>query len=136
MVNFCNISDLYKIINLGKLINNNFDKVNNLEEIINKNNIIGYYSEDKLVGFLMYDTNYEITDLIYVVVEPIYRRRGIGYSLVKYLVENTNTDKIMLEVRCDNDSAIRLYKKFGFKIINTRRRYYDNSDAYVMELIK
>ena len=136
MINNCNINDIETIKKLGLLINKNFNKVNNLEEIINNNKIIGYYSDNKLVGFLMFETNYEITDLIYVVVEPIYRRRGIGYSLVKYLVENTNTDKIMLEVRCDNDSAIRLYKKFGFKIINTRRRYYDNSDAYVMELIK
>ena len=45
-------------------------------------------------------------------------------------------EKIMLEVRCDNSSAIKLYKKFNFKIINIREKYYDGQDAYVMEMIK
>ena len=136
MINNCNINDIETIKKLGKLINNNFDKLNNIEELINNNKIIGYYTDDKLVGFLVYEKNYEIIDLLYIVVEPIYRKHGIGYSLVKHLVNNLEYDKIMLEVRCDNKDAINLYKKFNFKIINTRRMYYDNMDAYVMELIK
>ena len=43
---------------------------------------------------------------------------------------------MLLEVRCDNINAIKLYKKYNFKIINIRKNYYENNDAYVMELIK
>ena len=136
MVNYCNLNDIDKIICLGKLINNNFDKVNNIENIINKKEIIGYYDNESLVGFLIFNKNYEILDLLYIVVEPIYRSNGIGSKLVEYLLNIKDYEKILLEVRCDNINAIKLYKKYNFKIINIRKNYYENNDAYVMELIK
>ena len=136
MVNNCTKNDIEKIKELGKLINSSFDKVNNIEELINDNKIIGYYDNDILVGFLIYEQLYEIIDLLYIVVEPIYRRKNIGTELINYLIQNKKFEKIMLEVRCDNSSAIKLYKKFNFKIINIREKYYETQDAYVMELIK
>ena len=136
MVNNCSILDIEKIKYLGTLINNNFNKVNNLEELIDKKQIIGYYDDNKLVAFLIYEQNYEIIDLIYIVVEPIYRRKNIGFTLIKHLIDNYNFLKIMLEVRCDNVNAIKLYKKFNFKIINIRKNYYGNMDAFVMEMMK
>lgn len=135
MLNNCTKNDIEKIKDLGKLINSNFDKVNNIEKLINDNKIIGYYDNDILVGFLIYEQVYEIIDLLYIVVEPIYRRKNIGTKLLKYLIQNKEFEKIMLEVRCDNNSAIKLYKKFNFKIINIRGNYYNNMDAYVMEMI-
>ena len=136
MVNNCTKNDIEKIKELGKLINSNFDKVNNIEELIKDNKIIGFYDNDILVGFLIYEQVYEIIDLLYIVVEPIYRRKNIGTELINYLIQNKKFEKIMLEVRCDNSSAIKLYKKFNFKIINIREKYYDGQDAYVMEMIK
>ena len=136
MVNNCTKNDIEKIKELGKLINSNFDKVNNIEELIKDNKIIGYYDNDILVGFLIYEQLYEIIDLLYIVVKPIYRRKNIGTELINYLIQNKKFAKLMLEVRCDNSSAIKLYKKFNFKIINIREKYYDGQDAYVMEMIK
>lgn len=136
MINNCRIEDIETIKKLGLLINENFNKVNNIEELIENNKIIGYYTDNKLVGFIIYEKNFEVVDILYIVVEKIYRRRGIGYNLVKYLINNIECEKIMLEVNCENKNAINLYKKFNFKIINIRRMYYGNNDAYVMELIK
>jgi ribosomal-protein-alanine N-acetyltransferase len=41
---------------------------------------------------------------------------------------------LTLEVRPSNDVAVRLYEKFGFKVIGRRRGYYtdNNEDAIVM----
>lgn len=136
MVNNCNICDIERIIELGKLINNDFNKVNNINEIIDKGNIIGYYEDNKLIGFIIFEDIYEVMDILYIVVDPIYRRNGIGSKLMEYLLENKDYERIMLEVRCDNSSAIKLYKKYNFKIINIRKNYYMNNDAYVMEMIK
>ena len=136
MVSSVSIDDIEIINYLGKLINNNFDRLNNVEEIINNNEIIGYYDNNKLVGFLIFKKNYEVIDLLYIVVEPIYRKNNIGSKLMEYFINNNVYEKILLEVRCDNKNAIKLYKKFDFKIINIRKKYYDNMDAYVMELIK
>lgn len=133
MVNNCELKDIDSIKKLGRLINNNFDKVNNLEEIINNKEIKGYYIDNELVGIIIYKTLYDTTDLLYIVVDKIYRNKNIASTLLENLIKESN--KIILEVRCDNKNAIKLYKKYNFKIINIRKNYYDNMDAYVMELI-
>ena len=136
MVNNCNINDINRIIELGKLINTNFDKVNNIEDLINNNKVIGYYIDNYLVGFLIYEKSFEVIDILYIVTDKLYRKRGIGTSLMNNLLNKQEYERVMLEVRCDNNNAIKLYKRFNFKIINIRKNYYLNNDAYVMELIK
>ncbi len=40
---------------------------------------------------------------------------------------------ITLEVNENNKIAIHLYEKYGFKIIGTRKKYYNNKyNAYIM----
>lgn len=136
MINNCSVSDKDKIIELGKLINKKFDKLNDIDKLIENNNIIGYYDNKSLVGMLVFNINYEILDLLYIVVNPIYRNKLVASNLMKYLINNYEFEKILLEVRCDNVNAIKLYKKYNFKIINIRKNYYDHMDAYVMEVIK
>ena len=136
MINNCTINDINRINELGNLINSNFSKVNKIEEIINNKNIIGYYLDNNLIGFIITEQSYEILDILYIVVDPLYRKKGIASLLMEHIINNKTYDKIMLEVRCDNNSAIKLYKKFNFKIINIRENYYNNMDAYVMEMIK
>ena len=133
MVNNCELKDIDSIKKLGRLINNNFDKVNNLKDIINNKEIKGYYIDNELVGIIIYKTLYDTTDLLYIVVDKLYRNKNIASTLLENLIKESN--KIILEVRCDNKNAIKLYKKYNFKIINIRKDYYDNMDAYVMELI-
>ena len=135
MISNCKLIDIDRINELGLLINSNFSKVNNIEEIINNNEIIGYYDDNKLVGFLIYKSIYEVIDILYIVVDPIYRKHGIGSILMDNLLK-LDYERIMLEVSVDNKSAIKLYKKYNFKIINIRDNYYNETSAYVMELIK
>jgi len=42
--------------------------------------------------------------------------------------------KIALEVRTDNEQAIRMYEAYGFVRLGLRKRYYQpaNADAYTM----
>lgn len=136
MVNKCSILDIDRIIELGKLINNDFDKLNNISELISNDNIFGYYLDDKLVGFIVINKCYEVIDLLYIVVDKLYRNKSIGSKLMEYMINTFDYERIMLEVRCDNICAIKLYKKYNFKIINIRKNYYLNNDAYVMEMVK
>ena len=135
MVNSSSISDIDTIKKLGLLLNDNFIKTNNIEEIINNKEIIGYYILDKLVGFIIFKKLYETIDILYVVVEPDYRKKGIGSKLLNEIIK-MKCKHIMLEVNTKNIAAINIYKKNNFKIINTRKKYYKTDDAYVMELIK
>jgi ribosomal protein S18 acetylase RimI-like enzyme len=57
-----------------------------------------------------------------VAVHPEFRRRGIARSLMEAaldMIESHGGTVIMLQVRHDNDSAIRLYRSLGFRIVGS-----------------
>jgi len=74
--------------------------------------------------------------VISVAVLPGHHRKGIGYSLIHEATEAMRLYKAKecyLEVRESNIGAINLYRKLGFKISRTIRKYYaDGEDAFVM----
>lgn len=98
------------------------------------NKVIGYYLENKLVGYLDYSVIYEKIEINYIFVINEYRRKYIAYNLIKYVIDNYKFENITLEVNVNNIGAINLYKKLGFKIINIRKNYYDGIDGYLMEV--
>jgi ribosomal-protein-alanine N-acetyltransferase len=59
-------------------------------------------------------------------VHPAYKGRGLGALLMQHLVNAARTreaEKIILKVKPENESAIYLYKKFGFEFTNTSGEY-------------
>ncbi len=72
-----------------------------------------------------------------IAVAPSAQRRGIGEKLLVTLLdeaERRTCEHVDLEVRADNDAAMRLYERHGFTKIAVRRNYYQPSgiDAVVM----
>jgi ribosomal-protein-alanine N-acetyltransferase len=72
-----------------------------------------------------------------IAVAPTAQRRGIGEALLTELLDEAarrDCPHVDLEVRADNDAAIRLYERHGFTRIGVRRGYYQPSgtDAVVM----
>lgn len=69
-------------------------------------------------------------------VDPQARRRGIGGALLADLLRVADRwgGPVFLEVRTDNDAAIALYRREGFDVVGTRKRYYQPSgaDAFTM----
>lgn len=70
-------------------------------------------------------------------VHPNYRGKKIAQALLIHQFENFYKRKIKyvtLEVRKSNESAIKLYEKFGFKSLGVRKNYYQNNneDALIM----
>jgi ribosomal-protein-alanine N-acetyltransferase len=77
-------------------------------------------------------------DVQTIAVAPGAQGRGLGRRVLDHLLEHARQDgcrRIHLEVRADNDAAIRLYENAGFGRVRVRQRYYpDLSDALVMGL--
>ena len=96
------------------------------------NKVLGYFVDEKLVGFLDYSVIYERLEINYIFVKKEYRRHYIAYNLLKYIIDNYNLD-ITLEVNINNHSAISLYQKLGFEIVAKRLKYYNGIDGYLME---
>jgi ribosomal-protein-alanine N-acetyltransferase len=79
--------------------------------------------------------------LLNLAVGPLAQRRGHGASLLDWMVRTMReygARSMLLEVRPSNESAIRLYRRFGFEPIGMRRGYYPapggREDAIVMRL--
>jgi ribosomal-protein-alanine N-acetyltransferase len=78
-------------------------------------------------------------DVQTVAVAPTCQGQGLGGILVDALIDQArlrSASTLLLEVRADNEPAIRLYSRLGFERIAIRRRYYqpEDVDAWVMRL--
>lgn len=66
-----------------------------------------------------------------------YQKQGIASNLLKTMIENAKSigaRRMLLEVRVNNNPALKLYEKFGFTKMGLRKRYYmpEGIDAYTM----
>jgi ribosomal-protein-alanine N-acetyltransferase len=76
-----------------------------------------------------------------IAVRPDYRGRGIGQQLLVVALKGairSGSKAATLEVRAHNYIAQRLYRRFGFKVMGNRPRYYrdNNEDALIMTVSK
>ena len=125
--------EVQEVIQLGTMLNPNFSKLFHIENL-NPNETIYIYKENNInKGFIHIKNGLDIIDLLNIIVKPKYQNQGIGSVLLKYIIDNKQDKKIMLEVRSKNINAIKLYQKYDFKIINIRKNYYKDDDAIIME---
>ncbi len=87
----------------------------------------------QIAGFIAFrgvDGQYEITNLV---VDPGFRRGGIGLQLVQHALEKIASGDVTLEVHSQNVPAISLYEKAGFVRRGVRKQFYkDGADAQLM----
>ncbi len=76
--------------------------------------------------------------LLSIAVHPDYRRRGLGVFFLERLVKvgrRASAERIVLEVRQSNESAKRLYERFGFEFSRVRKGYYSDTGEDAIEMI-
>jgi len=89
--------------------------------------------KNKKMGFILYEDIYDRAEIDYIYIFPKYQNKKYGSKILSYLIKVLNDRKnITLEVNVNNEFAIKLYKKYGFKIISIRKKYYKNEDGYLM----
>ena len=132
------IDDIDKIYELGNLLNTDFSKTYDLSFYIESDNYLVLVNDDnKINAFLIVLKGIDSFDIEVVYVQEDSRRKGIATNLLLFLINNYGNDKkaIFLEVAVNNNRAIALYKKMEFEIVNVRKNYYENIDAYVMRKV-
>ncbi|MAJ34049.1 MAG: ribosomal-protein-alanine N-acetyltransferase [Candidatus Marinimicrobia bacterium] len=69
-----------------------------------------------------------------IAIDPNYQQKGFGLQLLnKILEQNSKNKSVFLELKYSNISALKLYRKVGFKKYNIRKNYYsNNNDALLM----
>ncbi|UCD39222.1 MAG: ribosomal protein S18-alanine N-acetyltransferase [Fidelibacterota bacterium] len=107
------------------------------EEIAQGDVGMGFVAEDEglVVGFLTGMMGVDEFLLHNVAVHPDFRDRGIGRKLIEAAEElclENEFQRILLEVREDNEIARHLYLSMGFEAVGTRKDYYGpGQNAYL-----
>ncbi len=125
--------EVQEVTQLGTMLNPNFSKLFHIENLNPNETIFIYKENNNIKGFIHTQNGLDIIDLLNIIVKPEYQNQGIGSILLKYIIDNKQDKKLMLEVRSKNINAIKLYQKYDFKIINIRKNYYKDDDAIIME---
>jgi len=96
-------------------------------------------ADGRMVGFVAGDLRQgeEVAWIATIGVLPEYQGRGIGAALLQACEEKLDAPLIRLCVRQSNETAIRLYRRFGYRWREDWRHYYaDGETAVVMEKSK
>lgn len=136
MVNKYEAVDISEINTLGNKLNPDFSKLFHIDNLNSNEEILIYKEDEKIIGFIHYQVNYEIADLLNIYVEKSYRNCGKASILLENMINNlkSKVTKIMLEVNSNNEHAIKFYQSKNFKEIHRRKNYYKDGDAIIMEM--
>jgi ribosomal-protein-alanine acetyltransferase len=97
---------------------------------------IAAHDGDALVGYAVASIAGDIAELQRIAVMDARRRTGVASALLDAVLarlEGTDADRVLLEVREDNEAALGFYAQSGFEEIDRRPRYYrDGATAVVM----
>lgn len=132
---------------LGILVSFSMDDITLWEElkvyskILNFFDLLKYLFKETLVDGMLTDS-FATGDyyLCNVAVDHSYRGQGIG----KYIMENaleladgTSCERVVLKVTLKNEKALKLYKRFGFKVTskNIADGFLKDENTYDMELL-
>jgi len=92
--------------------------------------------DSQIVGYASFRYVGKQGDVNTIAVARDQQGKGIGTALMDWLESQAtlrNVREIFLEVRSDNDAAMKLYASRGYERIDVRCNYYGNSiDANIM----
>lgn len=91
-----------------------------------KTNVYAYLADNVYKGIVVFKIEDNTATILDVAVKYEYQRNGIGSSLIGYVFEQFNINKIIAET---DDDAIGFYKNCGFIIADTVMR--SNAKRYV-----
>jgi len=90
--------------------------------MLETNKYYGYFIDGKLVGISgihVYSEEYKVAALGNIATHPDFRGQKIGFKLTSALCSDLQktVDYIGLNVKSDNEYAIKCYKKIGFEVV-------------------
>ncbi|HJX38852.1 MAG TPA: ribosomal protein S18-alanine N-acetyltransferase [Anaerolineae bacterium] len=97
----------------------------------------GHADRRPIVGYCGFWVMAQEAHISTIAVDPQYRGLGIGQLLLVTAIDKAielDATLVSLEVRVSNFAAQKLYRKYGFKIVGRRPRYYSDNreDALIM----
>ena len=109
--------------------------------------VLGWWQDEQLLGYAIVARLPFEAELQAIGVHPEQRRSGAGRALMEVVLSTARgwlSERLLLEVRVSNLSAIRLYQRCGFSEDGRRKGYYPplssqaaagREDALLMSLV-
>lgn len=96
-------------------------------------------TDSEIAGYIVFHHAVEdVWHLLNISVAEAFRRKGFAREMLMKLFSlacSKGAERIVLEVRKTNVSAVTLYQRAGFDIRQIHKRFYSNGDdAYAMAL--
>jgi ribosomal-protein-alanine N-acetyltransferase len=113
------------------------------EDLLDGEGIYGFLAESgDPLGVILCRVAAGEMEVLTLGVTPAARRRGVARALMAAALpaaQDLGAEQVFLEVAIDNDPAIALYERLGFRGTGLRKSYYDRGpqgfvDALVMRL--
>ena len=120
------LTDFDEFWNAGVLKNELGNPLSIYIVALNQGEVVGY------AGLWQPDDEGHVTN---IVTKKDKRGNKIGTLMLEEIIniaKNKNMKSITLEVNVNNNIAINLYKKYGFKEVGTRPKYYNNTDDAII----
>lgn len=113
---------------------------NFVEENLNNSRNIGLVARNKenILGFAFYEVGKSIIDLTYLAVDPAFRRKGIGGSIMEHLVTKLNSRRTQISVSVSeyNLDMHLFLRKIGFKAVSVLKNTQDSEYKFLYEIVQ
>lgn len=94
--------------------------------------LIGYdcrilEENNQILGYLIARHNFNVSHILNICIDLAFQRKGLGRILLRGFLDSLEKgviQSVILEVRPSNQSALALYKSFGFYCDSIKSAYY------------
>lgn len=135
MITKANLKDLSALYNIEREVfsNDPFSmSKNSIKYHIIKNELYKIELDGVIAGYILWLKRKKYYRLYSLAIGNDFQNRGFAKKLLEYSFENLIDKDFSLEVKVLNETAINLYKKFGFEIKKVLKDYYEECDGYLM----
>ncbi|MDZ7820151.1 MAG: N-acetyltransferase [Aliarcobacter sp.] len=135
MINKANIEDLTSLYDIEREVffNDPFSmSKSSIKYHILKNELYKIEIDGEIAGYILWLKRKKYYRLYSLAIANSFQNRGLAKKLIEYSFENLKDKDFSLEVKVSNETAINLYKKFGFEIKKVLKDYYEDCDGYLM----
>jgi ribosomal-protein-alanine N-acetyltransferase len=137
MIRVSNLEDLASLYNIERDVFPN-DPFSMTKESIRyhilRNRLYIVEINNIVAGYILWLERKKYFRLYSLAISNDFQNRGLAKKLLEYSFEKLSNDNkdFSLEVKVSNESAINLYKKYGFEIKKVLKDYYEQCDGYLM----
>lgn len=141
MIRVSNLEDLASLYNIERDVFPN-DPFSMTKESIRyhilRNRLYIVEINNIIAGYILWLERKKYFRLYSLAISNDFQNRGLAKKLLEYSFEKLSNDNkdFSLEVKVSNESAINLYKKYGFEIKKVLKDYYGDCNGYLMVLTK